>query len=109
MAIYLSQHNALPYAADLEYTISQVDILLPILCHYMDYKTMNFFFKIKSSDPYDFWMYLWETYGDPAIPPFPQDLIPLVAVDSSLDEITPLVPVAPNDPVPATDASDSVQ
>ena len=53
-----------------------------------------------------FWMYLWETYGAPAIPPFPKELIPPVVVDTSSDESTPPVPI---DPVPATDASDPVQ
>ena len=54
-------------------------------------------------------MYLWETYGDPAIPPFPKELIPPVVADTSLDEIIPPTLVAPTDPVPDTDASDSVQ
>ena len=108
MAKYLSEHNALPYAPDLEYTVDQVNILIPILCRYMDYKIMKKMCKIKSSDPYQFWMYLWETFGDPAIPPFPQDLLPPVAADSSSDEITPPAPVAPTDPVPASDASDLV-
>ena len=106
MARYLSEHNALPYAPDLEYI---VDILMTILCRYMDYKTMKRMFKVKSSDPYVFWMYLWETFGDPAIPLFPKELIPPVAVDTSSDEITPPAPIAPIDHVPATDASDLVQ
>ena len=62
-----------------------------------------------STDPYDLWMYLWETYGDPSIPPFPQDLLPPVAAITSSDEITPPPPAASTDPIPATDASDSVQ
>ncbi len=62
---------------------------------------------IKSSDPYVYWIHLWETYGDPHIPPFSKDLIPPVAVASSPDEITPLD--APIDPILATDASDLVQ
>ena len=49
-------------------------------------------------------------YGDQKIPPFPKDLLPPVAVASSLDEITPPdAPVASTDPVLAIDASDSVQ
>ena len=109
MARYLSEQNALLYAPYLEYIVDQVDILFTILCHYMDYKTMKKIFKIKSSDPYQFWMYLWETFGDPAIPPFPQDLLPPVAADTSSDEITPLVPVAPTNLVLATDVLDLVQ
>ena len=108
MARYLSEHNALPYAPDLEYTVDQVNILIPILCRYMDYKTMKKMFKIKSSDPYQFWMYLWETFGDPTIPPFPQDLIPPVAADTSSDEITPPAPVAHTNPISTTDASNLV-
>ena len=48
-------------------------------------------------------MHLLETYGDLNIPPLPKDLIPLVDVDSSLDEITPLAPIAPTDLVPTID------
>ena len=58
---------------------------------------------------YDLWMYLWERYGDPNIPPFPKDLIPSVAVDSSSNEITPPAPVAPTDPILAIDALNSMQ
>ena len=64
---------------------------------------------LHATDPYFYWMFLWETYGDPAIPPFPKALIPLVATDTSSNEITPPAPVAPTDPVTASDASDSVQ
>ena len=76
----------------------------------MDYDIIDFTTdEIKSNDPYDIWMFLWETYGDPAIPPFPKELIPPIAADTSLDEITPPIPVDPTDPVPATDALDLVQ
>ena len=54
-------------------------------------------------------MFLWEHYGDPNIPPFPKELIPPVVADTSSDEITPPIPIAPTDLVPATDALDSVQ
>ena len=76
----------------------------------MDYDILDFTTdEIKSNDPYDIWMFLWETYGDPTIPPFLEDLLPPVAADTSSDEITPTALVAPTDPVPATDASDLVQ
>ena len=55
-------------------------------------------------------MHIWETYGDPHIPSFLNDHIPLVATASSSDEITPLdALVAPIDPILAIDASDLVQ
>ena len=38
MAKYLSEHNALPYAPDLEYTIDQIEILIPTLFFHMKYK-----------------------------------------------------------------------
>ena len=77
---------------------------------YMDDNILDLVVPIKTSDPYVYWIHLWETYGDPHIPPFPKDLIPLVAFASSPDEITPPNDhVAPTDLVPAPDASDSVQ
>ena len=63
-------------------------------------------------------MALWEAYGDPNIPPFPEDIISLVThvmvppivVASSLDEIThPDAHVATIDLVPTIDAPDSMQ
>ena len=75
----------------------------------MDYGILERMSNIKSSNPYVFWMHLWETYGDPNIPPLPKDLLPTVVADSSLDEITPLALVAPTDPIPAIDASNLVQ
>ena len=62
--------------------------------------------------PYDIWWSIWEAYGDPCDPPSPVDFLHPVTptmVSSTPDEITPLALVAPTDPVPATDASDSVQ
>ena len=106
MVRYLYQHNVLPYAPDLDYTLDQVDIIVPILFRHMDYKIMTKMCKHTSSDPYTYWMYLWEKFGDPSIPPFPQDLLPPVVAITSSDEITPPPPA---DPIPATDASDSVQ
>ena len=54
-----------------------------------------------------------EKYGDPTVPPFPDDILSFVAsvmVPPTLEEIPPLdTPIAPIDPVPATDALDSVQ
>ena len=109
MVKYLSQHNTLPYAPDLEYNVAQIDIIWRSLFLFMEYKILKKTFKIKSSDPYVYWMYLWEHFGDPAIPPFPQELIPPVVVDTSSDEITPPTPVAPTDPILAIDALNSMQ
>ena len=75
----------------------------------MDVDILDTMSEIKSSNPYVTWMYLWEKYGDPNIPPFLEDLLPPVAADSSSDEITPPTPIAPTDLVLVTDASDSVQ
>ena len=102
---YLSQQILLPYAPDLEYNVDTINILLHTLFLHMDTDVMDSTDDIKSSDPYVYWMFLWETYGDPSIPPFPKELIPPVAADTSSDEITPLAPVAPTDLVLAIDAS----
>ena len=92
---YLSQHNVLPYAPDLEFTFDQHDIILRTYWFHMDYDVLDFTTdEIKSNDPYDIWMFLRETYGDPTIPPFPEELLPPVAADTSSDEITPPAPVA---------------
>ena len=106
---YLSQHNLLPYTLALEYHVDTIDILLQTFWLHMDYDIFDFTMdEVKSNDPYDIWMFLWETYGDPTIPPFPKELIPPVAVDTSSDEITPPVPIAPTNPGSAIDASDLV-
>ena len=89
-----------------EETSSLIGIVLFL---YMDYEVLDSLIDLKKFDHYDNWMYLWETYGDPNIPPFPKDLIPPVVADSSLDEITPPAPVAPTNLVLATNVSDSVQ
>ena len=72
---YLSQHNTLPYVPNLEYNVSQIDIVWRTLFLFMEYKILKKTFKIKSSDPYVFWMHLWATYEDPNIPPFPKYFI----------------------------------
>lgn len=73
-------------------------------------KVLDSLIDLKETNPYVHWIHLWETCGDPHIPPFPQDLIPSVASTSSLDEITPPdALVALTNPVPATDALDSMQ
>ena len=65
------------------------------------------------SFPHDVWMALWEAYGYPRVPPFPEDIISLVTsaiVPPTLDEIPPLdTHVAPIDPVLAIDALDLAQ
>ena len=43
---------------------------------------------MKSTNFYDIWIYLWETYGDPYVSPFRKDLLPLVVATSSPLEIT---------------------
>ena len=106
---YLSQHTLLPYAPDLEYNVDQIDIIVSTLFRHMELDILDSLLELQATDPYVYWMFLWETYGDPVIPPFPQDLLPPVAADTSSDEITPPTPVASTDPVPATDASDSVE
>ena len=61
---------------------------------------------------HDMWMALWKKYGDPTVPPFPDDILSFVAsvmVPPTLEEIPPPnTHVAPTDPILATDASDSV-
>ena len=65
---------------------------------------------MKSTDLYDIWIYLWEMYGDPHIPPFPKDILPPVVVASSPDNITPLdASIATIDLVLTIDALDLVQ
>ena len=68
---------------------------------------------LMASFPRDVWMALWEAYGDPCVPPFLEDILSLAApvlVPPTPDEITPPdTPVDSTDPVPASDASDSVQ
>ena len=57
------------------------------------------------------WMALWKKYGDPTSPPFLDDILSFVAsvmVPPTPVEITSPTPIAPTDPVLATDASDSV-
>ena len=92
----------------LEYDINMISLIWRTHFLFMDMEVMDSLNDLKKSNHYDNWMYLWETYGDPNIRPFSKDLIPLVAVDSSSDEITPLARVAPTDPIPTTNASDSV-
>ena len=75
---------------------------------FMDENVMDSIEDIKSSNPYVYWIHLWELYGDPDVPPFLEDILPPVVAASSSDEITPPAPVAPTNPVPAIDASDSV-
>lgn len=61
---------------------------------------------------HDFWMALWEAYGDLRVPPFPKDIlhpVTLAMVSSTPDEITPLALFAPTDLVIAIDDSDSMQ
>ena len=105
---YLSQHKALPYARDLEYNSDQIEIICRTLFLFMDNDTLDTMSNIKSSDPYVFWMHLWVTYGDPNISPFLEDIIPLVVVASSSDDIKPLALVVLIDHVPTTDALDLV-
>ena len=63
--------------------------------------------------PYDMWMALWKEYGDPIVPPFPEDILSPVTpvmVPSTPDEIThPDTLVASTNPVLAIDDFDSVQ
>lgn len=106
---YLSQHNALPYARGLLYNEDIGSIIFHTLFLFMDMEVMDSLDDMKSSNLYDYWIHLWELYGDPHIPPFPKDLQPLVVGASSPDEITPPnVPISTLDPFPATNALDSL-
>ena len=62
--------------------------------------------------PFDIWIGLWEAYGDPNIPLFLEDILSLVTfvmVPSTLDEITHFdILVDSNDPIPSTDAPNSM-
>ena len=87
---FLNQHNALPYARGLDYNLETCSLIGFVLFLYMDYEVLDSLIDLKKSDHYDNWIYLWETYGVPYIPPFPKDLIPPVVAASSPDEITPL-------------------
>ena len=61
--------------------------------------------------PCDIWWSIWEAYGDPCDPPSPEDILHLVSpaiVSSTSDEITPPTPVIPTNPIPTTDASNSM-
>ena len=107
---YLSQHNALPYVKGLSYNGDTSSIICHALFLYMDIEVMDSLDVMTSNDLYDIWIYLWELYGDPHIPPFPKDLLPLVATASSLDEITPQnALVSPTNLIVDIDASDLVQ
>lgn len=106
---YLNQHNVLPYARGLLYDEDTCSIICCALFLFMDMEVMDSLDDLKSKDLYDIWIHLWEMYGDPHIPPFPKDLLPLVAATSSPYEITPSdAHVAPTDPISATNALDSV-
>ena len=109
VARYLSQHNVLPYAPDLDYHPDQTAIIWCTLFLHMDNDVLDSTNDINSSDLYVYWMFLWEHYGDPNIPPFPKELIPPVEDDTSLDEITPPNPITTIDLVLASYASDSMQ
>ena len=65
-----------------------------------------------ASFPRDIWMALWEAYGDPTVPLFPEDILPpvtLVMVLAPPDEIPPYdAPIAMTDLVLATNALDLV-
>ena len=107
---YLSEHDAFPYVKGLSYNCDTSSIICHALFLYMDMKVMDSLDDMKSIDLYDIWIYLWELYGDPKIPPFSKYLIPLVVVASSPDEITPPdAPVASTNLVSAIDAPNLVQ
>lgn len=39
--------------------------------------------EMKSIDPYDICIYLWKSYRDPRVSPFPKDLLPIFVAPSS--------------------------
>ena len=86
---YLSEHNAYPYAKGLSYNGDIGSIICCELFLHMDMEVMDSPDDMMSTNLYDIWIYLWEMYGDPHIPPFPKDILPPIVAASSLDEITP--------------------
>ena len=89
------------------------EYLHSLLCFmYSSMSRESFAPLLMESFPHDLWMALWEAYGDPCVPPFPEGILHPVTpimVPSTLVEISPVdSPVDSIDPVPATDASDSV-
>ena len=68
---------------------------------------------LMASFPHDVWMALWEAYGDPRVPPFPEDILhpitPVMVPSTPIEISPPNSPFDSPDPVPATDASDLVQ
>ena len=53
---------------------------LPFLLRFM-YNNMSmksFAPLLMASFPHDVWMALWEAYGDPCVPPFPENILHLV-------------------------------
>ena len=86
---YLSQRNGLPYAKGLSYDDDTGFVICHALFLHMDMEVMDSLDELKSTNLHDIWIYLWEIYGDPHIPPFPKDLLPLAVATSSLDGITP--------------------
>ena len=67
----------------------------------------------KASNPYELWMCLWKAYGDPQVPPFPEDIpppiTPIMVPTTPVEIIPPNALVSFTDPVPATNAPNSVQ
>ena len=107
---YLSEHNAFPYVKGFSYNGDTISIICHALFLHMDMEVMDSLDDMKSTNFYDFWIYLWEMYRDPHIPPFPKDLLPPVTGASSSNEITsPDASIATTDLVLATDAPDLVQ
>jgi hypothetical protein len=86
-------------------------ILWDIIILNLDFDTKHVINMITY--PHDMWMALWKKYGDPIVHPFSDDILSFVAlvmVPPTPEEIPPPdTPIAPIDPVPPKDASDSVQ
>ena len=75
---------------------------------------MDYFIVLrKASNPFEIWMCLWKAYGDPQVPPFLEDILPLVTpivVPTTLVEIIPHdALVASIDLVPTSNSPNLVQ
>ena len=94
---------------------SNYSIPIKIIMSIIYFSVNDYCFDVidKFTDPYDIWMALWKAYGDPKVPPFPEDILPPVTL--VMVPITPVVITPPNahvssiDLVPATNALDLVQ
>ena len=60
------------------YDVDTSSLTCTILFLHIDMEVLDSLINLKETDHYDHWIHLWEMYGDPHIPPFPKDLLPLL-------------------------------